>query len=137
MKDASSSGDSNWIFYNAAFKEASVSRITASMRFYEAGCAKPVATIKLTVKDKERRAIVVNAPDDANQRPAVIVLHGGMGSAAQMRATSGFDAVAKANGFMVVYAEGTILVVVDMRGTQAFSCCGKCRMPMTSLTLIR
>jgi polyhydroxybutyrate depolymerase len=32
-----------------------------------------------------------------------------MGSAAQMRATSGFDKVAKANGFMAVYAEGTDL----------------------------
>jgi polyhydroxybutyrate depolymerase len=61
----------------------------------------------LTIKDKERRAIVVNASDDATRRPAVMVLHGGMGSAAQMRSTSGFDAVAKAHGFMVVYAEGT------------------------------
>ncbi|MFM7807383.1 MAG: esterase, partial [Planctomycetota bacterium] len=30
-----------------------------------------------------------------------------MGSAEQMRATSGFDAVAKASGFTAVYAEGT------------------------------
>jgi polyhydroxybutyrate depolymerase len=37
----------------------------------------------------------------------VIVLHGGMGSAEQMRLTSSFDAVAKTNGFMAVYAEGT------------------------------
>jgi polyhydroxybutyrate depolymerase len=39
----------------------------------------------------------------------VIVLHGGMGSAEVMRANSGFDAVARAEGFMVVYAEGTSL----------------------------
>jgi len=37
----------------------------------------------------------------------VIVLHGGMGSARLMRANSGFDSLAKHQGFMVVYAEGT------------------------------
>lgn len=63
--------------------------------------------IALDVDGSARRAIVVNAPADGTRRPAVIVLHGGMGSAAQMRATSGFDQVARANGFMAVYAEGT------------------------------
>ena len=64
-------------------------------------------TVTFPVKGEERRAIIVNAPEGASKRAAVIVLHGGMGSAEQMRLTSGFDAVAKANGFMTVYAEGT------------------------------
>jgi polyhydroxybutyrate depolymerase len=64
-------------------------------------------TVTFPVKGQERRAIIVNAPEGASRRAAVIVLHGGMGSAEQMRLTSGFDAVAKANGFMTVYAEGT------------------------------
>lgn len=35
------------------------------------------------------------------------MLHGGMGSASLMRSSSGFDSLAKSDGFMVVYAEGT------------------------------
>jgi polyhydroxybutyrate depolymerase len=69
----------------------------------------PDRTLTLTVKGQERRAIVVNAAADGPPRPAVIVLHGGMGNAEEMRAKSGFDAVAEAEGFMVVYAEGTSL----------------------------
>jgi polyhydroxybutyrate depolymerase len=63
--------------------------------------------IELQVKGQDRQAIIVNGPEGAGKRPAVIVLHGGMGSAEQMRLTSGFDGVAKAKGFMAVYAEGT------------------------------
>jgi polyhydroxybutyrate depolymerase len=67
----------------------------------------PDRTIAFTVKGQDRRAIVVNAAAHDTLRPAVIVLHGGMGSAEAMRAKSGFDAVARAEAFMVVYAEGT------------------------------
>jgi poly(3-hydroxybutyrate) depolymerase len=108
MKTLEALGDSNWAFYRAAFDEPSVAKtaepnaITTKLSF-----AKPATTIKLKIKDQERQAIIVNTADDATRRPAVMVLHGGMGSAAQMRATSGFDAIAKVNGFMVVYAEGT------------------------------
>lgn len=63
--------------------------------------------LTLQVAGAERRALVVNAPRAGRTQPAVLVLHGGMGSVAQMRATSGFDPVAKANGFTVVYPEGT------------------------------
>jgi len=108
MKTLEALGDSNWTFYSTAFGQppgvdtAAFNAITA-----KPSPAKPDAIIKLKVKEQERRAIVVNSSDDSSKRPAVIVLHGGMGSAAQMRATSGFDKVAKANGFMAVYAEGT------------------------------
>ena len=64
-------------------------------------------TVTVQVGEAERRAIVVNAPAAGKTCPAVIILHGGMGSAEQMRASSGFDPVARKNGFMAVYAEGT------------------------------
>jgi polyhydroxybutyrate depolymerase len=70
--------------------------------------ARPDATITLRVQDRDRRAIVVNAPPAGNElRPAVVILHGGMGNAEEMRARCGFDAVAAANGFIAAYAEGT------------------------------
>jgi poly(3-hydroxybutyrate) depolymerase len=91
-------GDDNWAFYRAAFGEAAASSSAAR---------KAEVVLSFRIKDQDRRAVVVNAPTDGTTRPAVIVLHGGMGSAEVMRANTGFDAVAKANGFMVVYAEGT------------------------------
>ena len=75
--------------------------------------AKPEISFK--VGEAERRAIVVNAPAAGEKRPAVIVLHGGMGSAEAMRASSGFDPVAKKNGFIAVYAEGTAFGAVEGR----------------------
>ena len=51
--------------------------------------------------------MIVNAAPGRTTRPTVLALHGGMGSADVMRTTSGFDDVARAHGFMVVYAEGT------------------------------
>lgn len=74
--------------------------------------AKPGAVLRssvvtFTVQGRPRRAIVVNAPTSGARRPAVVVLHGGAGSAERMRETSGFDAIARANGVIVVYAEGT------------------------------
>jgi poly(3-hydroxybutyrate) depolymerase len=91
-------GDSNWAFYRQAFGEPAGSRPPAR---------KVDTDISFKVKGRDRRAFVVNAPTDGTTRPAVIALHGGMGSAAVMRANSGFDAVARAEGFMVVYGEGT------------------------------
>ena len=75
--------------------------------------AKPEISFK--VGEAERRAIVVNAPAAGEKRPAVIVLHGGMGSAEAMRASSGFDPVARENGFIAVYAEGTAFGTVEGR----------------------
>jgi poly(3-hydroxybutyrate) depolymerase len=91
-------GDSNWAFYRQAFGDLAGSRPPAR---------KADTDISFKVKGRDRRAVVVNAPTDGTMRPVVIVLHGGMGSAAVMRANSGFDPVARAEGFMVVYAEGT------------------------------
>ncbi len=103
-------GDAHWAFYRQAFGENPTPPAAAGVTDAPASSevARPASgEIKFDVKDLERNAIFVNAPTDGTRRPAVIVLHGGSGSAERMRAGSGFDAVARANGFMVVYAEGT------------------------------
>ena len=99
-------GDANWGFYRQAFGDQSGIRSGDNGRENVAARA-PDRTLAFTVDGQDRRAVLVNAPGDGTKRPAVIVLHGGMGSAEMMRGNSGFDAVARAEGFMVVYAEGT------------------------------
>ncbi len=93
-------GDANWGFYRSAF---------GGRPDTAAGNREPTPdrVLAFEVKGQDRQAIVVNAVADGRSRPAVIVLHGGMGSAEVMRANSGFDAVARAEDFIVVYAEGT------------------------------
>ncbi|MFM7167690.1 MAG: alpha/beta hydrolase-fold protein [Planctomycetaceae bacterium] len=90
-------GDSNWPFYREVFESSTANVATAEADF----------ELTLQVGQRQRRAVVVNAAMDGSRRPAVLVLHGGVGNAAVMRANSGFDRVARAEGFMVVYAEGT------------------------------
>jgi len=103
-------GDSNWEFYRKAFGEP-VKPGGASLPGGAAPSRKPASSadgaISLQVKGVKRTALFANAPTDGSLRPAVLVLHGGSGSADRMRASSGFDSVAQTNGFMVVYAEGT------------------------------
>ena len=98
MKTLEALGDSNWQFYRQAFDPAKKTPSPAR---------KSEVEINFQVKQQDRRAVIVNAPTDGKKRPVVIALHGGQGSAEIMRANSGFDPVAKANGFMVVYGEGT------------------------------
>lgn len=50
--------------------------------------------------------MIVNGSTDGTKWLVVIAYHGGKGSAEMMRVNSGFDPIAKANGFMVVYGEG-------------------------------
>jgi poly(3-hydroxybutyrate) depolymerase len=90
-------GAENWQFYRAVFADSKTQAVERRADF----------ELTLQIGQQQRRAMVVNAPVDGSKRPAVLVLHGGMGSATVMRANSGFDPVARANGFMVVYAEGT------------------------------
>jgi poly(3-hydroxybutyrate) depolymerase len=90
-------GDRYWAFHRAAFGEPTAA----------ATATRPDGEIALDVKGVRRAAIVVNAPPPGETRPAVLILHGGMGSAERMRASSGFDAVARAEGFIAVYAQGT------------------------------
>jgi polyhydroxybutyrate depolymerase len=63
--------------------------------------------LRLSLGGVERRALVVNAPPPGTLRPAVLVLHGGRGSAQEQRDRTGFDEIAQREGFMVVYPEGT------------------------------
>jgi poly(3-hydroxybutyrate) depolymerase len=103
-------GDDNWAFYRKAFGGTpdAMAPTKPTEDPNSASVAKAVSgEIKLRVKEVDRRAIFVNAPTDGTKRPAVVVLHGGMGSAEQMRAISGFDAVARDEGFLVVYGHGT------------------------------
>ena len=101
MKTLEALGDDNWVFYRTAFAAHS----TATK--VQEGNRQRDFELKIQIKQQQRRALVVNASTDATTRPAVLVLHGGSGSARIMQANSGFDAVARAKGFTVVYAEGT------------------------------
>ena len=98
MKTLEALGDSNWQFYRQALDQAK--NASSPPR-------KSEVEIKFQVKQQDRRAVIVNASTDSTKRPVVIALHGGQASAEIMRGNSGFDPVAKANGFMVVYGEGT------------------------------
>src|SRR5215475_10791144 len=49
----------------------------------------------------------------AGPRPAVFLLHGGGGSAAEMRRYTGFDEIAKAAGIVAVYPQGIDLDWAD------------------------
>ena len=98
MRTLEALGDSNWEFYRQAFDHATDAPSTNKRSEFE---------IAFKVKQQDRRAVIVNSSTDGSKRPVVIALHGGQGSAEIMRGNSGFDPVAKANGFMVVYGEGT------------------------------
>jgi poly(3-hydroxybutyrate) depolymerase len=88
-------GDANWEFYRKAFSPESPPEARAAQ-----------GELKIEVGKSVRRALYSNVPAQG-KRPAVIVLHGGMGSAEQMRATSGFETLAAREGFIAVYPEGT------------------------------
>ena len=98
MRTLEALGDSNWEYYRRAFDNAANAPSTSKQSEFR---------IAFKVKQQDRRALIVNASTDGTKRPVVVALHGGQGSAEIMRGNSGFDPVAKANGFMVVYGEGT------------------------------
>ena len=98
MKTLAALADSNWLFYNSVFGSSKPKKLSHQ---------KPDFELTFEVQRQTRRAIVVNAPTDNYTRPVVLALHGGQGSAQIMRTNSGFDQVARKNGFMVVYPEGT------------------------------
>ncbi|MEY3530431.1 MAG: hypothetical protein RLZ70_1499 [Verrucomicrobiota bacterium] len=93
-------GDSNWAFYRSAFGEVAKTTPAAEAPRVADG------EIRLSVGVAERRALFTNSPS-AGRRPAVLILHGGMGTAELMRTGTGFDALARAEGFIAVYPEGT------------------------------
>lgn len=107
MKTLEALGDENWEFYRKAFGKSEGSEEAEKSEPKAKAAAKSEFELTFKVGNQERRALVVNAPVDGSKRPTVLALHGGQGSAEVMRANSRFDPVAKANGVMVVYPEGT------------------------------
>ena len=78
--------------------------------------------------DGRSRTYHVHYPTTAPDGPAplVIGLHGGLGSGRQFETNTGFDAVADANGFVVVYPDGIggVMGNQDLRTWNAGNCCG-------------
>jgi polyhydroxybutyrate depolymerase len=59
--------------------------------------------------------------------PLLVALHGGTGSGMQFRENSGYDGLAEANGFLVVYPDGIGGALADdsMRTWNGGACCGR------------
>jgi len=70
----------------------------------------PGDTTRVLTHDGLERSYIVHVPpgyDPARATPVVLVFHGGGGHAENARTMTGFDAVADAEGFIVVYPNGT------------------------------
>jgi polyhydroxybutyrate depolymerase len=73
------------------------------------------------------RSYIVHLPpghDPARPAPVVLVLHGGGGHAGNAQRMTGFDAVADAEGFIVVYPNGTGRLRDRLLTWNAGRCCG-------------
>jgi polyhydroxybutyrate depolymerase len=98
---------------------AAAASLTACAR---ADAPRPVSgselhTIDVVGTSREYR---VHVPDELAADPALVVmLHGGLGSSAQAEDAYGWDALADAHGFVVVYPEGL------GRTWNAGDCCGR------------
>jgi polyhydroxybutyrate depolymerase len=91
------------------------------------------ATIDATLRtpDGRDRTYHVYAPtsvtsgQSGNRVPLLVALHGGLGSGAQFERSSGFDGLAEANGFIVVYPDGAGVGPAATNKTwNAGACCG-------------
>lgn len=70
----------------------------------------PGDTTRALTHDGRERSYLVHVPpgyDPAQPTPVVLVFHGGGGHAENVRMMTGFDAIADAEGFIVVYPNGT------------------------------
>ncbi len=85
---------------------------------------------QITTPDGRTRTYRVYVPASLpafRPAPLLIALHGGMGSAEQFQANSGFDGLAEANRFIVVYPDGVGMGRWFDRGPQTWNggyCCG-------------
>jgi polyhydroxybutyrate depolymerase len=84
----------------------------------------------VTTPDGRRRHFRLYVPSgvavESENVPLLVALHGGLGSSEQFAANSGFDELAEANGFMVVYPDG-IRAIPERPGLQTWNggyCCG-------------
>jgi poly(3-hydroxybutyrate) depolymerase len=88
-------------------------------------------TTVMKYKDREFRlyvpAALQKADKNAGKSPMIIALHGGLGNATIMEATSGLDRLADQKGFVVAYLNGTggwMGQMKDKRTWNAGDCCG-------------
>lgn len=93
--------------------------------------AEPVGAVadrSVRTPDGRTRTYHVYVPRDlpaGGDVPLLVALHGGFGNGNQFRRTSGFDGLAEANGFIVVFPDGTsIKGLKDSRVWNAGACCG-------------
>lgn len=88
----------------------------------EPGSQSATRQVITVASDGRSRDVIVYQPagtPPAQGFPLVMMLHGGLGSAAQAEASYGWDAMADSGGFVVAYPDG-----VD-RTWNAGTCCGK------------
>ena len=77
-------------------------------------------------RDRRYRLFVPAALPTSTRVPLLVALHGGLGSSTQFATNSGFDGLAEANGFVVVYPDG-VGGLANGPGPQTWnggSCCG-------------
>lgn len=77
----------------------------------------------------QSRYYLLHAPESvpAGPRPLLIALHGHGGTAARMRRTTNFNALADAHGFFTAYPEGASWRNTAWRSWNAGGCCGFAR----------
>jgi polyhydroxybutyrate depolymerase len=97
---------------------------------FGAAKARSVAA-SLTTPDGQTRTYRIYAPRSLPRHhpvPLLVALHGGFGSGLQFETNSGFDALADAHGFIVVYPDGTPIrtggALANARVWNGGRCCG-------------
>ncbi len=77
-------------------------------------------------RDRTYRVYVPSSAKPGEPVPLLVAMHGGLGSASQFEENSGFDGVAEANGFIVVYPDGVGSAIKDDLGQtwNGGDCCG-------------
>ncbi len=101
--------------------------------FFTAGCAvlyaAPGTTTVVTYAGREIRLFTPGTAR-AEKRPLLIVLHGGLGNAAQIERSLGMNQVAERHGLLVAYLNGTggrVFLMANRRTWNAGACCGIAR----------
>ncbi len=97
---------------------------------FGAARARSVAA-SITTSDGQTRTYRIYVPRSLPRHrpvPLLVALHGGFGSGMQFEANSGFDALADAHGFIVVYPDGTPIraqgALANARVWNGGRCCG-------------
>jgi polyhydroxybutyrate depolymerase len=107
----------SWIVALSSFASASANRSSS------AGAKETLHEISI---DKNRRSYLMHVPSDlgVGEVPLMIFLHGGTGNAEHASRTTGLNAVAEKNHFIVVYPNGTgTLMGANRRVWDAGDCC--------------